>query len=333
MANEEHMQRVEAHYRALGMKNPHAAHFASMRSRSGGGAKTRTGGLGSNKGGSRYENTSAADRRKANRDDSFGYFDEVNKRYVPAIIDMIDGGGRNTRGDEFVGGPLSGVLNQIGIDPYGSQRERMFVSPNTSPFVPQRPRVRPFDAAMANQEASFDQPNTTPMNAQEMSFTQPNTTPMNAQEISFTQPNPTPMTAQEMSFTQPNPFVPNFPDEVSGVPFNNTPNPFTGPTYDMVMDQSRGNMSGRNVPRVRTQQLNSVTGGALGGGNVSGRNAGRLNQLRSESATGGSISSPDDGFNRFLEVARNDRSMMFLLNDLPMAKNVYDTMVARGIRY
>jgi hypothetical protein len=66
---------------------------------------------------------------------------------------------------------------------------------------------------------------------------------------------------------------------------------------------------------------------------MSGRNAGRLNQLRSESATGGAISSPDDGFNRFLEVAKNDRSMMFLLNDLPMAKNVYDAMVARGINY
>ena len=135
MANEEHMQRVEAHYRALGMKNPHAQHFAAMRGGSGGGAKARSGGLGSGKGASRYENTSAADRKSANTDKSFGYFDEVNKRYVPAIIDMIDGGGRNTRGDEFVGGPLSGVLNQIGIDPYGSQRERMFVSPSTSPNV------------------------------------------------------------------------------------------------------------------------------------------------------------------------------------------------------
>ena len=28
---------------------------------------------------------------------------------------------------------------------------------------------------------------------------------------------------------------PVMPDEVSGVPFNNTPNPFAGPTYDMPM--------------------------------------------------------------------------------------------------
>ena len=286
MANEEHMQRVEAHYKALGMKNPHAAHFASMRSRSGGGgAKARTGGLGSGKGASRYENTSAANRRKANRDDSFGYFDEVNKRYVPAIIDMIDGGGRNTRGDEFVGGPLSGVLNQIGIDPYGSQRERMFVSPNTSPFVPQqRPRVRPASvenaAAMQAQEASFDQPNTTPMNAQEMSFTQPRSTPRNLQEMSFNQP---------------------------------VSNPFMGPTYDMPVD-SRA-------------QFNSLTGGPLGsGGNISGRNAGRLSQLRSDSVTGG----PPEGFSRFLQTIQNDPNMSFLMNDLPMAKSVYDRMVASG---
>tara|TARA_A100001035_G_scaffold274782_1_gene267221 strand:+ start:38 stop:916 length:879 start_codon:yes stop_codon:yes gene_type:complete len=168
MANEEHMQRVEAHYRALGMENPHASHFAAMRSRGGSktggalgsGAKARTGGLGSGKGGSRYENTSAADRKSINSDKSFGYFDETNKRYVPAIIDMIDGGGRNTRGDEFVGGPLSGILNDLGIDPYGSQRERMFVSPNTSPIVQAvngvgasidnslRPQTRPSSIAM-----------------------------------------------------------------------------------------------------------------------------------------------------------------------------------------
>jgi hypothetical protein len=320
-----HAQKVQRHFDIIGKPNPFArVHSAQARARESGGC------LGSNKGAARYERTSAEDRRKANTDGKFGYFDEVNKRYVPALFDAIDGGGRDTRGDKFKGGMFSELLNDLGVDPYGSQRDRMFVNPNTSPLVQ---AVARSDAAMANQEASFDQPSPTPMTAQEMSFTQPSPTPMSSQEMSFTQPSPTSMTAQEMSFTQPNPFVPNFPDEVSGVPFNNTPNPFTGPTYDMVMDQSRGNMSGRNVPRVRTQQLNSVTGGALGGGNMSGRNAGRLNQLRSESATGGAISSPDDGFNRFLEVAKNDRSMMFLLNDLPMAKNVYDAMVARGINY
>ena len=35
------------------------------------------------------------------------------------------------------------------------------------------------------------------------------------------------------------------------------PNPFTEPTYDMVMDQSSGNMSGRNAPRRTRNYLNS----------------------------------------------------------------------------
>lgn len=139
MASEEHMQQVERHYAALGMENPHASHYAAMRGRSSGGSsspKERTGGLGSNKGAARYKNTSAEDRAAANADGRFGYFDEVNKRYVPAFIDAMDGGGRDTSGDMFKGGgPLSGILNDLGVKPYGSERERMFVNPNTSPIV------------------------------------------------------------------------------------------------------------------------------------------------------------------------------------------------------
>ena len=138
MASEEHMQQVERHYAALGMENPHASHYAAIRGRSSGGSsspKERTGGLGSNKGAARYKNTSAEDRAAANADGRFGYFDEVNKRYVPAIVDMMDGGNRDGRGDKFDGGPLSGILNDLGVKPYGSERERMFVSPNTSPIV------------------------------------------------------------------------------------------------------------------------------------------------------------------------------------------------------
>ena len=98
--------------------------------------KERKGGLGSNKGAARYKNTSAEDRAAANADGRFGYFDEANKRYVPAFIDAMDGGGRDTSGDMFKGGgPLSGILNDLGVKPYGSERERMFVSPNTSPIV------------------------------------------------------------------------------------------------------------------------------------------------------------------------------------------------------
>jgi len=136
---ERHMRRVEEHYDALGMDNPHASHFSSMIGNSGGSggsAKERKGGLGSNKGAARYERTSAEDRATANSDGRYGYFDEANKRYVPAFFDAMDGGGFDTRGDTFKGGgPLSGILNDLGVNPYGSENERMFVSPNTSPIV------------------------------------------------------------------------------------------------------------------------------------------------------------------------------------------------------
>ena len=132
MAEEEeltHAQKVDRHFREiLGRPNPFA--FAHS-----GTPEQRKGGLGSNKGAARYQNTSAEDRAKANSDGRFGYFDEVNKRYVPAIFDMMDGGGRDTRGDEFKGGIFSGMLNDLGVKPYGSQMERAMVSPDTSPIV------------------------------------------------------------------------------------------------------------------------------------------------------------------------------------------------------
>lgn len=125
-----HSEKIADHYRILGQDNPFAGiHSGQAR------ARKSSGGLGSNKGAARYERTSAEDRAAANSDGRFGYFDEVNKRYVPFFIDMQDGGGRDTRGDKFKGGMFSELLNDLGVDPYGSQRERMFVSPNTSPIM------------------------------------------------------------------------------------------------------------------------------------------------------------------------------------------------------
>lgn len=137
-----HAQKVQRHFDIIGKPNPFkAAHSAQAR------AGERTGGLGSNKGAARYENTSAEDRAAANSDGRYGYFDEVNKRYVPAIFDIMDGGGFDSRGDEFKGGgPLSGILNDLGVKPYGSERERMFVNPNTSPIV----------QAVANPQSNVD---------------------------------------------------------------------------------------------------------------------------------------------------------------------------------
>jgi len=100
-----------------------------------GSPKERKGGLGRDKASRKFENATAEERAAANSDGKFGYYDMANKRYVPAFFDRLDGGGRDTRGDEFKGGPLSNLLNRIGIDPYGSQRERMFVAPNTSSAI------------------------------------------------------------------------------------------------------------------------------------------------------------------------------------------------------
>lgn len=48
----------------------------------------------------------------------YGYYDDAGN-YVPATVDMIDGGGAGTSGDEF-GGALGGISNAIGATPYGS---------------------------------------------------------------------------------------------------------------------------------------------------------------------------------------------------------------------
>lgn len=123
-----HAQKIDRHFKIIGKPNPFAAAHSGT-------PEQRKGGLGSNKGAARYERTSAEDRAAANSDGRYGYFDEVNKRYVPAFFDAMDGGGFDTRGDTFKGGIFSGMLNDMGVKPYGSEMERAMVSPNTSPIV------------------------------------------------------------------------------------------------------------------------------------------------------------------------------------------------------
>jgi len=123
-----HAQKIDRHFKIIGKPNPFAAAHSGT-------PEQRKGGLGSNKGAARYERTSAEDRAAANSDGRYGYFDEVNKRYVPALFDAMDGGGFDTRGDTFKGGIFSGMLNDMGVKPYGSEMERAMVSPNTSPIV------------------------------------------------------------------------------------------------------------------------------------------------------------------------------------------------------
>ena len=60
-------------------------------------------------------------------DNRFGYYDMNTGKYVPAFIDMFDGGGMNTSGEFFEGAGLySAALNAAGVAPYGFNRPRTF---------------------------------------------------------------------------------------------------------------------------------------------------------------------------------------------------------------
>ena len=60
-------------------------------------------------------------------DNSWGYYDMNTGRYIPAFIDMFDGGGKNTSGDTFEGAGLySAALNAMNVAPYGYNRPRTY---------------------------------------------------------------------------------------------------------------------------------------------------------------------------------------------------------------
>ena len=64
-------------------------------------------------------------------DKKWGYFDPYTGKKVPWFIDMINGGGKDKAGEKFEGGFGSiglagGLMNMLGIDPYGQSRERTY---------------------------------------------------------------------------------------------------------------------------------------------------------------------------------------------------------------
>lgn len=89
---------------------------------SGDSAKERRGGGGGGKGGDMATSREQIDRSM--NDNRFGYFDPYTGKRVSALIDMINGGGMNAAGSSFDGGPYSGVLNLLGVTPYGQDNER-----------------------------------------------------------------------------------------------------------------------------------------------------------------------------------------------------------------
>jgi hypothetical protein len=126
----------------------------------------RSGGLGGGKGAARnaakYEKSTAKERAKSNSDGRYGYFDDKLKTYVPARIDMQNGGGADMFDNEFKGHPIySTLLNALGVKPYGSERERPYGGAYQAPAIAQamnNPRqgggaARPAAAAAAPQQA------------------------------------------------------------------------------------------------------------------------------------------------------------------------------------
>jgi len=66
---------------------------------------------------------------KSMNDKKWGYYDPYTGKQVPWYIDMINGGGKNSAGEDFSGGVgtigLGGALaNILGINPYGQDRDR-----------------------------------------------------------------------------------------------------------------------------------------------------------------------------------------------------------------
>lgn len=86
--------------------------------------KARNGGGSGGKGGGRPDiSPDKVSESKYNTDNSYGYYDASGK-YVPAFVDMRDGGGKNQSGNYFVGGGiLSGLLNAAKVRPAGGARE------------------------------------------------------------------------------------------------------------------------------------------------------------------------------------------------------------------
>jgi len=84
-------------------------------------------GNGGGKGGGMAESQSQI--TKSMNDKKWGYYDPYTGKQVPWYIDMINGGGKNSAGEDFSGGVgaigLGGALaNILGINPYGQDRDR-----------------------------------------------------------------------------------------------------------------------------------------------------------------------------------------------------------------
>ena len=106
------------------VSNTSAAPSKSSKSKSSAQATTTTGGSGGKGGGKPDIASNKVSSNPYNTDKSYGYYNDQGK-YVSALQDMFDGGGKNQSGNYFEGaGAISAMLNAAKVRPAGAARER-----------------------------------------------------------------------------------------------------------------------------------------------------------------------------------------------------------------
>lgn len=123
-------------------------------------------------------------------DNRFGYYDMNTGKYVPAFIDMFDGGGKNTSGEFFEGAGLySAALNAAGVAPYGFNRPRTYAQAGME-NRPALPAAQPTPEAPKNYSNMSSGMN--PSNAYVPDYTRPE---VEVRSLPSQAGNPNPLTA------------------------------------------------------------------------------------------------------------------------------------------
>lgn len=66
------------------------------------------------------------------------------------LLDMLDGGGAGRSGQAFEGGPLSGLMNALGVRPMGHQERLEAARPMPRPMQPAAPMAAPMATPAPN---------------------------------------------------------------------------------------------------------------------------------------------------------------------------------------
>lgn len=123
-------------------------------------------------------------------DNRFGYYDMNTGKYIPAFVDMFDGGGKNTSGEFFEGAGLySAALNAAGVAPYGFNRPRTYAQAGMEnrPSLPAPPPTTNNPPNYENMKSGMN-----PSNAYVPDYTRPE---IEVRTLPSQAGNPNPLTA------------------------------------------------------------------------------------------------------------------------------------------